>query len=174
MIVSMVIKTLKCLRCTKSKPLTESMTLTRSKTMDSSYLDESIDPRTRKFDVERCFEKKITVAYLIKSHEWPLLKSLMRESSMVPIDDPSRPHVITSDIVIHFAAPFKAPLSALLLLSKRYPESSHPRGMHVECHAGRHWVPNNDKSISGQHPRLSPEDTPALHRGILPSARNES
>jgi hypothetical protein len=94
--------------------------------MDSSYLDESIDSRTRKFDVERCFEKTITDAYLIKSHEWPLLKSLMRESSMVPIDDPSRSHAITSDIVIHFAARF------------RYPESSHPRGMHVECRAGRH------------------------------------
>jgi hypothetical protein len=75
----MVIKTLmKCLRRTKSKPLTESMTLTRSKTMDSSYLDESIDSRTRKFDVERCFEKKITNADFIKSHEWPLLKSLTR------------------------------------------------------------------------------------------------
>jgi len=39
------------------------------------------------------------------------------------IDDPSLSHAITSDIIIHFAARFQAPLRIIAMLSRKYPQS---------------------------------------------------
>lgn len=71
-------------------------------------------------------QKIMTLACLLSQRQWTLLDALLvstTSSSSIPIDDPSLPHAITSDIVIHFAARFQAPLRILSLIAKLYPAS---------------------------------------------------
>lgn len=71
-------------------------------------------------------QKNMTLARLLSQRQWTLLDALLvstTSSSSILIDDPSLPHAITSDIVIHFAARFQAPLRILSLLAKLYPVS---------------------------------------------------
>lgn len=67
----------------------------------------------------------MTLARLLSQRQWTLLETILTSSapSSIVIDDPTLPHAITSDIVVHFAARFQAPLRILSLLARRYPQS---------------------------------------------------
>lgn len=67
----------------------------------------------------------LTIARLLSQRQWSLLEGLLTSSSSssMPIDDPSLPHAITADIVVHFAARFQAPLRIISLLARKYPQS---------------------------------------------------
>ena len=70
-------------------------------------------------------QQTITLARLLSQRQWSFLDSLLSSTnaSSIIIDDPNLPHAITSDIVIHFAARFQAPLRILSLLARLYPAS---------------------------------------------------
>jgi hypothetical protein len=70
-------------------------------------------------------QEAMTVARLLSQRLWILLETLLTStsSSAILIDDPSLPHAVTSDIIIHFAARLQAPLRIISLLSRMYPQS---------------------------------------------------
>lgn len=70
-------------------------------------------------------QQAITIATLLSQRKWTYLETLLLSSPSfsILVDDPSLPHAITSDIVIHFAARFQAPLRIVSLLSRMYPVS---------------------------------------------------
>lgn len=86
-------------------------------------------------------QQAMTLVRLLSQRRWALLNSLLTStsSSALLIDDPSLPHAVTSEIVLHFAARFQAPLRIISLLSQLYPqslESSDVTGrypIHVAC-----------------------------------------
>jgi len=67
----------------------------------------------------------MTLARLLSQRQWALLETILTTTprSAVLIDDPSLPHAVTSEIIVHFAARFQAPLRIISLLSRMYPES---------------------------------------------------
>lgn len=71
-------------------------------------------------------QQTMTLARLLSQRQWTLLETILTsatKTSATVIDDPSLPHAITADIVIHFAARFKAPLRIISLLARLYPQS---------------------------------------------------
>mmetsp|Transcript_24775 Transcript_24775/g.40607 ORF Transcript_24775/g.40607 Transcript_24775/m.40607 type:complete len:287 (-) Transcript_24775:95-955(-) len=70
-------------------------------------------------------QQAMTLARLLSRRRWTLLETILTStsSSALLIDDPSLPHAVTSDIVIHFATRFQAPLRIISLLSQKYPQS---------------------------------------------------
>lgn len=72
------------------------------------------------------YNQQTTLARLLSQRQWSLLDSVLSSTtsaSSILIDDPNLPHAITSDIVIHFAARFQAPLRIISLLARIYPSS---------------------------------------------------
>eukprot|EP00970_Alexandrium_tamarense_P000895 scaffold103_cov193-Alexandrium_tamarense.AAC.26 len=70
--------------------------------------------------------ENMTIARLISKREWSLLEHLLvnpQTSAQLPIDEPSIPHAVTPEIVVHFAARFRAPLRTISILASRYPIS---------------------------------------------------
>ncbi|KAL7526242.1 hypothetical protein ACHAWF_001692 [Thalassiosira exigua] len=67
----------------------------------------------------------MTVARLLSQREWTLLETLLTSTSRsaILIDDPSLPHSVGADIVVHFAVRFQAPLRVVSQLSMLYPHS---------------------------------------------------
>ncbi|KAL7539745.1 hypothetical protein ACHAWF_006495 [Thalassiosira exigua] len=67
----------------------------------------------------------LTVARLLCQREWALLETLLTSTSRfsILIDDPSLPHSVGADIVVHFAVRFQAPLRVVSQLSRMYPQS---------------------------------------------------
>lgn len=68
----------------------------------------------------------MTISSLLSQRKWIILESILTSAAnslSIQIDDPSLPHAITSDIVIHFAARFQAPLRIISLLSRMHPQS---------------------------------------------------
>lgn len=58
-------------------------------------------------------QQTMTLARLLSQRQWTLLETILTsatKTSATVIDDPSLPHAITADIVIHFAARFKVSL----------------------------------------------------------------
>ena len=71
-------------------------------------------------------KQTMTLARLLSQRQWSILEALATSptgSASIPVDDPSLPHAITPDIVLHFAARFQAPLRILSLLSRMHPVS---------------------------------------------------
>lgn len=73
-------------------------------------------------------QQQITIAYLLSQRQWSVLESILTSSSesrrpSLPIDDMSLPHAITSEIILHFATRFQAPLRIVSLLARIYPMS---------------------------------------------------
>lgn len=84
----------------------------------------------------------ITIADLICNRRWTLLEKYLIDGTALDmdIDDPSMAeHVITEDIIVHFAVRFQAPLRTVSLLTRFYPSSvSSPDAsgrypIHVAC-----------------------------------------
>jgi len=71
--------------------------------------------------------QKPTLAGLLSEGQWATIDTLLAystsASTSIPIDDPSLPSAVTSDIIVHFAARFQAPLRIITLLARLYPES---------------------------------------------------
>lgn len=70
-------------------------------------------------------QQTMTLARLLSQRQWVLLETILSttSSSDILIDDPSLPHAVTANIVVHFAARFQAPLRIIMQLSRMYPES---------------------------------------------------
>lgn len=70
-------------------------------------------------------QQAVTIARLISRRQWTLLEILLTGThpSAILVDDPSLPHAVTAEIVVHFAARFQAPLRIVSLLSRIYPQS---------------------------------------------------
>ena len=64
-----------------------------------------------------------TITRLISKREWQQLEDALATDPHLPIDDPTVPHAVTQDIVIHFAVRFQSPLRTVLLLSRHFPSS---------------------------------------------------
>jgi len=71
--------------------------------------------------------QKLTLTALLSERQWATIDLLLAysasDSSSLPIEDPSLPHAVTSEVIVHFAARFQAPLRIIALLSGMYPES---------------------------------------------------
>lgn len=67
----------------------------------------------------------LTLARLLSQRQWSLLDTLVTSTpkSEVLIDEPSLPNAVTSDIIVHFAVRFQAPLNIVSLLGDVYPHS---------------------------------------------------
>lgn len=87
-----------------------------------------------------------TLTRLLREGQWATIDALLANSTSslasIPVDDPSIPHAVTSDVIIHYAARCQAPLRIIALLSRTYSESlSSPDGagrypIHVACKFG--------------------------------------
>jgi len=66
-----------------------------------------------------------TLAVLISQRQWGTIDAVLTtpDAPRLPIDDPGLDNAVTSDIVVHFAARFQAPLRIISLLSGLYPHS---------------------------------------------------
>jgi len=70
--------------------------------------------------------QRLTLAGLLAEGQWATINALFTLSSASPsllIDDPSLPHPVTEDVIVHFAVRFQAPLRIITLLSSAYAES---------------------------------------------------
>lgn len=67
----------------------------------------------------------LTLATLISQRQWGTIDALLTNPAApsLPIDEPGLDNAVTPDIVVHFAARFRAPLRIIALLSKLYPRS---------------------------------------------------
>jgi len=70
--------------------------------------------------------QSLTLARLLCDGQWATINALFALTSDSPsilIDDPSLPHPVTEDIIVHFAVRFQAPLRIVTLLSSAYADS---------------------------------------------------
>lgn len=79
-------------------------------------------PMSSRLSIE---QQTMTLARLLSQRQWAILENILTStsSSAILIDDPSLPHAVTPNIVVHFAARFQAPLRILSLLARMYPQS---------------------------------------------------
>ena len=70
-------------------------------------------------------QQSMTLARLLSQRQWALLENILTSSTSAAIfiDDPTLPHAVTANIVVHFAARFQAPLRIISMLACLYPIS---------------------------------------------------